>query len=391
MKHDALYTHLITNHSLIHAVFSSVIKKSEKTFEKVDVKPTLIKGEYVYHVSYYFEKKVTHDNLSASDFLDLMESLLGKYFKQAVFFCQEADYQLLFNKKGEGKVLKKSPSKKSVSLEHNRKKHYLIPEDEPCDFMIHLGIMSESGRVISSKYDKFRQLNKYLEFVRDGLEHLPKNKTIHIVDFGCGKAYLTFALYYYLVKQCGYEVKITGLDLKEDVIEFCNETARQLDYSGLVFKVGDIHHYETEETIDMVVSLHACDIATDAALMKAVKWQSKVIFAVPCCQHELFKQLSHPVLEPMLMYGVQKDKFTALLTDTLRATALKAVGYEVQVVEFIDMAHTPKNVLIRAYAQKDPSTTDSQNALDAFHRLKTEFSISPSIESLLDDLNLQGE
>lgn len=385
MKHDALYTHLINNHSLIHAVFSGVIKKSEKTYEKLDVKPTLIKGEYVYHVSYYFEKKVTHENLSSSNFLLLMESLLGKYFKQAVFFCQEADYQLLFNKKGEGKVLKKNPSKKSVSLAHNRKKNYLIPEDEPCDFMMHLGIMSESGRVISSKYDKFRQLNKYLEFVKDGLEHLPKNKTIHIVDFGCGKAYLTFALYYYLVKQCGYEVRITGLDLKDDVIAFCNETAKHLDYKGLHFKVGDIHHYETDEDIDMVVSLHACDIATDAALMKAVKWRSKVIFAVPCCQHELFKQLSHPVLEPMLMYGIQRDKFTALLTDTLRATALKAVGYDVQVVEFIDMAHTPKNVLIRAYAQKSVDEEACQKSVEAYRQLKAEFSVFPSIDGLLDD------
>lgn len=384
MDCESLYHQMTKSNTLIHAVFSGLMKKSEKTYEKVDVKPTLIKGAYMYHVSYYFDKKVTHENMDASSFLAFLDQVLGKYFKQAVFFCQDGDYQVLFNKKGEGKVLKKPASKKEVSLDHNRKKQYLIPEDEPCDFMMHLGIMSPSGKIVSSKYDKFRQLNKYLEFVKDSLAHLPQDEKITIIDFGCGKAYLTFALYYYLVKQLGLEVTIIGLDLKEDVIAFCSETAEALGYHGLIFKVGDIQHYQTHEKVDMVVSLHACDVATDAALIKAAKWGAKVIFAVPCCQHELFSQMTHRALQPLLMYGIQRDKFTALLTDTLRATALKAVGYEVQVVEFIDMAHTPKNVLIRGYLKAESSLEEKNLEKQNYEVLKREFSVKPSIEGIFE-------
>lgn len=383
MDCNQLYQMITDEKKLIHAVFSGVMKKSERTYDKVDVKPALIKGIYMFHISYYYEKKVVHENVLPENFVSVLESLLGKYFKQAVFFCQDADYQVLFNKKGLGKVLKKTATKKETALEHNRRKAYIIPEDEPCDFMIHLGIMSSAGHVLSSKYDKFRQLNKYLEFVRDSLAYLPKDRTLTIIDFGCGKAYLTFALYYYLVKQCGYNVNIIGLDLKEDVIEFCNQTAEALNYKGLNFQVGDIHHFEMKETVDMVVSLHACDIATDAALTKAAIWESKVIFAVPCCQHELFKQVSHEVLNPMLMYGIQKDKFTALLTDTLRATALKAIGYEVQVVEFIDMAHTPKNVLIRAFGPNLLGEDQKREAKKAYDAMKKEFSVKPSSDAIL--------
>jgi len=195
-------------------------------------------------------------------------------------------------------------------------------------------------------YDKFRQLNKYLEFVEDSLPFLGDDLTI--IDFGCGKAYLTFALYYYLVKLKGRRVSIIGLDLKQDVITFCNETAKQLKYDGLLFKMGDIKDFEFNDAVDMVVSLHACDTATDEALGKAVGWGAKVIYAVPCCQHELFNQMKNAQMAPLLKHGIVKDKLATIVTDTLRAQALEAVGYTVQMLEFIDMTHTPKNILIRA-------------------------------------------
>jgi SAM-dependent methyltransferase len=236
--------------------------------------------------------------------------------------------------------------------------------------------------VFKKKYDKFRQLNKYLEFVSDSLDRLDDLKVIRIIDFGCGKAYLTFALYYYLVKLQNRNVEIVGLDLKEDVIEFCNQTAKALDYEGLTFKLGDIKDYETEKTVDMVVSLHACDTATDEALIKSVGWDAKIIFAVPCCQHELFKQLDNPAMVPLLKYGVIKDKLATLVTDSLRASALECVGYDVQMLEFVDMEHTPKNILIRAY-KADKSDEAILKAQNEYKLLKETFNVRSSIDRLM--------
>ncbi|MGX8796437.1 class I SAM-dependent methyltransferase [Fusibacter sp. JL298sf-3] len=383
MTLDELYKKIFYGDTLIGAVLSGVVKKSEKTYQKLTIKPVLIKSERVYQLTYHYDKKVLHDNLTAEVAMAEVSTQMGTYFKQAVFFTASADYQVLVSKKGKVKIIEQPPSKQASTLAHNRKKQYVIEEGQVCDFMVHLGIMSEDGRVHPKSYDKFRQLNKYLEFVKDSLGAFDKAAPLTIVDFGCGKAYLTFALYYYLVKQCGYRATIIGLDLKEDVIAFCNETAKALKYEGLQFEVGDIAKYRANGPIDMVVSLHACDTATDAALIKAVGWQAKVIFAVPCCQHELFSTIKHDALAPMLEYGVQRDKFTALLTDTLRASALKAVGYHVQVLEFIDMVHTPKNVLIRAYLKGTKPQRDVE-ALAAYNKLKSEFSVVSSIDPLVD-------
>lgn len=373
---------MIQNGKLIFAVLSNVRKGAPKTYQKLDVKPVLIKGVQLYHVTYQFEKKVLHDNFDATEILNLLEEILGSYFKQGVFYATDGDHQLLFNKKMEGKIITKPPSRFKVEQEHNRKKNYIIPEGEPCDFMTHLGLMDTEGRVFKKKYDKFRQLNKYLEFVSDSLDRLDGREIIRIIDFGCGKAYLTFALYYYLVKLQNRNVEIVGLDLKEDVIEFCNQTAKALDYDGLTFKLGDIKDYETDSVVDMVVSLHACDTATDEALIKSVGWGAKIIFAVPCCQHELFKQLDNPALVPLLKYGVIKDKLATLVTDSLRASALECVGYDVQMLEFVDMEHTPKNVLIRAY-KADKTDEAIQRAENEYQMLKETFNVRPSIDRLL--------
>lgn len=367
----------------IFAVLSNVRKGAQKTYQKLDVKPVLIKGEQLYHVTYQYEKKVLHDNFSATELMRLLNEVLGSYFKQGVFYATDGDHQLLYNKKKEGKVITKPPSRFKLELEHNRKKNYIIPEGEPCDFMTHLGLMDDEGRVFKKKYDKFRQLNKYLEFVSDSLDKLDDREVIRIIDFGCGKAYLTFALYYYLVKLQKRNVEIIGLDLKEDVIEFCNETSKALGYDGLTFKLGDIKDYETEESVDMVVSLHACDTATDAALIKSVGWGARIIFAVPCCQHELFKQLENPAMISLLKYGVIKDKLATLVTDSLRASALECKGYDVQMLEFIDMEHTPKNVLIRAY--KTEKTDESiLKAQKEYMLLKQTFNVTPSIDHIFE-------
>lgn len=374
----------IEDKQLIFAVISNKRKGAGEGPDKMDIKPVVVKEAFRYQITTYVGQKVKHENVDEASLWAILKDWLGSYFKQGMFYMEGADYQVLFSKKMKEKILKKSPTRILQIPQHNRTKNYIIPEGVPCDFMVHLGVMDESGKVYKKRYDKFRQLNKYLEFVADALGHFEKGKTIRIVDFGCGKAYLTFALYYYLVKQLNLDVEIVGLDLKEDVIEFCNQTAKTLGYNKLVFKMGDIRHYNQTGDLDMVVSLHACDTATDEALIKAVEWKTKVIFAVPCCQHELFNQLNNPVMTPMLKYGVVKDKLATMVTDALRGLALESRGYEVQMMEFIDMEHTPKNILIRAYSESLNSDL-REKARAEYEVFKHEWGVSPYIDRLIYD------
>ena len=371
---------LVDNEDWIFAVFSNVIKKSEKTYTKVDCKPVIIKEVLYYQLSFYYDQKVIHQNLLPEDFKSYLFKELGIYFKQAQIFATSGDYQILYNKSGEGTVIKKQPTRFKVDLNHNRQKQYLIPEGMPCDFMQMLGVMDAEGKVYKKMYDKFRQLNKYLEFVDDAIEHLGDDVTI--IDFGCGKAYLTFALYYYLVKLKNKKANIIGLDLKEDVIQFCNDTSLKLGYEGLRFERGDIKDFEYRHRVDMVVSLHACDTATDEAIGKAVSWGAKVIFAVPCCQHELFSQLKNDDMALLLKHGVVKDKLATIVTDTLRAYALEAVGYTVQMLEFIDMTHTPKNILIRAYLT-DKTLEQRVDDYQKYQAFRDVWHVKPSIDRTL--------
>jgi len=378
----ALWRELIEEEQIIFVVLSNVKKGTEKTYQKVDIKPVLLKEQLMYHISYYYETKVTHENVDPKGILEVLESLMGMYFKQMMLYSVEADYQILFNKKGKGTMLKKPPSRLKSNLTHNREKQYILKEGDVHDFLVELGVTDETGKVYKKKYDKFRQLNKYLEFVEDAVKVMDGNRVIRILDFGCGKAYLTFALYYYLVVQRQFKVEIIGLDLKADVIAFCNEVATRLNYTGLKFELGDIKDYQYEGNVDMVVSLHACDTATDEAIGKACSWDAKIIFAVPCCQHELFNQIEHPDLEPMLRFGVVKDKFATLVTDTLRMMALEAVGYDVQMLEFIDMEHTPKNILIRAY-KREKTEEQLAESKEKYRAYKNLFSVNPRIDAVL--------
>ena len=338
---------IILNEEIIDGNLSNPRKKDEKSFNKVDIKPVLIKDEIKIQFTYNYKTKVIHENLSLYESTEKIGKLL-KNFRQGMFFTKEADYQILISKKGKVKILEKSPTKMEIDLSHNRKKEYIIKEDVPCDFLIRLGVMNKNGKVVSKRYDKFRQINRFLEMVEDVISDLEKDKTINIIDFGCGKSYLTFALYHYLVNILDLDVNIVGLDLKEDVIKFCNEVAEDLNYGKLKFIHGDIENFQGAQDVDMVVTLHACDTATDAALVKAVGWNAKIILSVPCCQHEFYDKIQNPVLEPMLKHGIIKEKLSSLVTDSLRANVLEILGYQVQLLEFIDMEHTPKNILIRA-------------------------------------------
>jgi len=380
---------VINEETIIKATFSGIRNKSEKTFNKVTIKKVIIKNEEKHQFEYFYDKNVEHKNLNNNEAVSEMCQFIETYFKQAVINTVDPDYQILVSKKGVPKILKKAATRKFEELSHNKKKNYILNEGEKTPFLIELGIMTAQGKIVNAKYDKFKQINRYLELVSDCIPYLDKNKTIRIIDFGCGKAYLTFALYDYLVLKMGYNVEIVGLDLKENVIKFCSDLAQKLNYDDLRFEQGDIKGFQEFEDVDMVISLHACNTATDEALAKAVNWGAKVILAVPCCQHELLKKIKNEKMIPMMKYGILKEKLATLITDSLRANVLEIMGYRTQVIEFIDMEHTPKNVMIRAFFEDISNTA---KVIKQYNDFKSEWQISPYIEeafgkNLTDKLN----
>lgn len=368
---------------LISATLSQRRKAGEDDFSKTVVKPVLLKEALHYQFTYHYAKKVTHENIPAASLEDSLMKLFGETFRQGLLCTAAADYQVLISKKYKVSILTKSPTKKPGVLTHNRTKQYILEEGKPVPFLIELGIMNREGKVLAKKYDKFRQINRFLEMVQDVLPHLPEGRPLTIVDFGCGKSYLTFALYHYLSVEMRRELKVVGLDLKADVIEHCGMLAKELNYQQLRFLVGDIADYDELNEVDMVVTLHACDTATDAALEKAVRWNASVILSVPCCQHELFGQIDSPVLEPLLSHGILKERFSALATDAIRAKLLDILGYKTQLLEFIDMEHTPKNILIRAVQAKG---SDRARLWREYEEFRDFLHASPYLEQACRDL-----
>jgi SAM-dependent methyltransferase len=273
--------------------------------------------------------------------------------------------RVLVSKKGTLSIKEKrqQPKMEAASFvpEHNRQKSYILEEGIRVPFLVDLGVMTEEGKIVRSRYDKFRQINRFLEFIEDILPKLHSDKENVIIDFGCGKSYLTFAMYYYLHELKGYPIRIIGLDLKQTVIDKCNQLKEEYGYHKLNFYHGDIASYEGVDHVDMVVTLHACDKATDYALFKAVNWGASVILSVPCCQHELNRQMKNDLMAPIFQYGIVKERMAALYTDALRAEILENQGYRTQILEFVDMEHTPKNILIRGVKQGEKK--DNQNEM----------------------------
>ncbi len=343
------------NIDLIRMILSNPNKaNSENKIIKMKVRPILLREVLCYQCESFTSTQAFQKNLNASEALKYIEeAMIG--FRQMQIETKSHQYTVLVSKKGKVTVKRsqnKNAEKQDVTS-HNRKKTYILEEGVYVPFLEELGVMTKEGKIVKNKYDKYRQINRYLEFIEDSLPKLAKNKEIKIVDFGCGKSYLSFAMYYYLHQLKGYDVRIIGLDLKEEVIRKCNVLANEYGYEKLSFQVGNIGDYSGEEDLDMVVTLHACDTATDLALAKAINWNTKVILAVPCCQHELNGQLNCDELSGILKYGLIKERIASLVTDGLRAQYLEMMGYEVQVLEFIDMEHTPKNILLRAYKGKN--------------------------------------
>lgn len=368
--------------AIVRAVFSNRRRKSLE-YSKVTMRPVTIKGELMYQAEFTFEKKVTHRNIPFYEAVDFALNLVEEDFKQINILTESEDIQILAKKPAKLHVTRSPIERDAASLNHDKQKQYILKDGTPCDFLIELGVMTGEGKVKKQHYGKFRQINRFLEIADNCFDELPTDGTLRIVDFGCGKSYLTFALYHYLKLVRGRDVEIIGLDLKEDVIKFCNETADKLGYRELKFLVGDIADYDSDGA-DMVVTLHACDTATDYALINAVRWGSRVILSVPCCQHELFSQIHEPVNDPMLKHGIIKDKFTELLTDALRGLKLEAAGYKVDMIEFTSLEHTSKNIMIRA--SLGSSEAAKKKASEEYESLKKFYNVNPTIEMMTDQV-----
>ena len=363
---------------LVKIVFADKRRKSIE-YKKVTLRPVTIRGEYMYQAEFHFDNKVTHKNIPFYEGVDFAEQLISEDFKQINILTESEDIQILASKPENPRITSKPAERKAADLSHDRRKSYVLEDGKPCDFLIELGVMNEDGKVFKQHYAKFRQINRFLEIADNCFDDLPKEGRLRIIDFGCGKSYLTFALYYYLKLLRGRDVEIIGLDLKDDVIRFCNGVAKKLGYDDLHFITGDIADYESDGA-DMVVTLHACDTATDFALINAVRWNSKVILSVPCCQHELFSQIHEPVNDPMLKHGIIKDKFTELLTDALRGLKLEAAGYDVKMMEFTSLEHTSKNIMIKAVL--DPKPNAMKKASEEYEALKEFYHVTPTIDAL---------
>ncbi|MCM1568033.1 MAG: SAM-dependent methyltransferase [Roseburia sp.] len=387
------------NEELIQIILSN--SRNTEEAAKVKVRPVLIKGRLFFQETLYRGNQVFHENLTKADAAVRIEEYLQRLFRQGELKATSREATVLVGKKGKMTIKSRkriptvregeaAPSieggndARAASLEHNRRKRYILQDGMVVDFLVGLGVQSADGRINKARYDKFRQINRYLEFIEDVLEELPTDRQIRIIDFGCGKSYLTFAMYYYLHVLWGRDILVTGLDLKTEVIADCNRLAESLGYENLHFEQGDISAYQGADSVDMVVSLHACDTATDYALEKAVKWGARVILAVPCCQHELNRQIDNPLLKPLLKYGLLKERMAALVTDAVRAGLLEQQGYDTQILEFIDMEHTPKNLLIRAVKSRAVCPAARLEKIQTgLEELESFLQISPTLERLL--------
>lgn len=380
----------------VSAILSGQVEKNE--FLKVKVRPVLSGGKVRIQAEEFRGKQAFHKNMGMQEAAEYMTGLMGTSFKQAQLETEGWSGQILVSKKGRPsvKVRQKAGAVSGTkndktesraleaawknSLTHNRKKSYILEEGTVVPFLVDLGVQTREGKIVNSRYDKYRQINRFLEFIEDILPKLDKTKESVILDFGCGKSYLTFAMYYYLKELKGYPVRIIGLDLKDDVIRKCNDLAKKYGYEKLSFYTGDIASYEGLEQVDMVVTLHACDTATDFALEKAVRWGAKVILSVPCCQHELNAQMENELFSPIFQYGIIKERMAALYTDALRAQILESAGYKTQILEFIDMEHTPKNLLIRAVKQGNQKNNKAE-----LETIMRELHVEPTLYRLLNE------
>ena len=379
----------IQEEKFIKIVFSD---RQDGDFSKIIIKPLSLKNGKNIQIESFKDNKAFHKNIELNNFQEI-EIILKEYienFKQILL--QVESFDISFIRKRESFIKKENKNNLiKSSNEHNKKKQYILNEGDRIDFLIELGLITVEGKILKSSYNKFKQINKYLEFIDDVIEELKSKKLIdnhiNILDFGCGKSYLTFALYYYLKNyRKDLSFSIVGLDLKKDVIEFCNKLAKKLNYENLEFLNGNIKDYDRAMEVDLVFSLHACNNATDYSLEKALSLNAKAILTVPCCHHEFFEKIQknktsklYDNLKIMADNGIILDKFASLATDSFRSLALELCGYKTKMIEFIDMEHTPKNILIKAIKSK---SSNFKEKLIEYNKLKEFLGIQPLLEEL---------
>jgi len=388
-----------------------ISKPASKTTEYkkivIEYKKASAQKEY-FQAAKYTEKQVFHDNIMPLDLENYLQEIIAGSYLQVNAWDAEKEHILLISKKGKPTYkTKKSQTAQKVNAKpengqanacetpevqnsdmtytsHNRKKNYILEEGQVIPPLVDMGVFTKEGKVVKSMYDKFRQINRFIEMIDDGVRDYNKEE-IHIIDFGCGKSYLTFIMYYYFTEVRHMKVQMLGLDLKEDVIKKCNETAQKYGYDNLRFEMGDINGFKTPFDVDMVVTLHACDTATDFALYNAICWNARMIFSVPCCQHELNKQMQSDDLSLLTRYGIVKERFAALTTDAVRANLLEVCGYKTQLLEFVDFAHTPKNILIRAIRKPVVPASVKKKYLGEVETVMGEFHVTPTLYTLLKE------
>lgn len=376
----------ILNEEIIKIVISNRSNKEVK-YNKINfILKENSKGEY-YQIEQYTDKQVFHENIEKNMLKEKLLECMNSNYKQMSVWSKGSNFEVKISKKGKiflGK--KKSDNSKLINKSHNKEKNYILKEGMIIEPLIDLGVFTKEGKVINSKYDKYKQINRFIEIIDDEIK---KNnfEELTVLDFGCGKSYLTFVLYYYLVEIRKIKVKMIGLDLKEDVIKKCNDIATRYGYDDLHFELGDINGFKYNNKVDMVITLHACNTATDYALYNAIKWNSKMIFSVPCCQHEFNDQMKSEDLNILTKYGIIQERVAALMTDAVRSNLLEAAGYKTQLLEFIDIAHSPKNILIRA-SKANITNNKKEKALNEVKALIKEFNFNPTLLNLLKKDNL---
>ena len=378
---DMLYS--ILNKEFINGTISNPVDKTGVL--KIKIRPVILKETLFFQLESFTKTQAFHENLT-KDEAAIKISKYMESFRQMQASTSSMNYTVLVSKKGKVTITRKR-QKECVKAEpktHNKEKNYILKKGVYVPFLQDLGVMTEDGKIVNSHFDKFKQINRFLEFIEDIIPQLDKSRELTILDFGCGKSYLTFAMYYYLHDIKKFDINVIGLDLKKDVIEKCNKLAVKYGYEKLKFLTGDIADYEGVDKVDMVVTLHACNTATDYALYKAVNWDAKVILSVPCCQHELNSQIYNDTMAPIMDFGLLKERFASLATDGLRCKYLQAIGYDTQLLEFIDMEHTPKNILIRAVK----TGNEDKKAKTEIEEFKKFLHAEPTLGKLLEEEGL---
>lgn len=370
----------LTGLSPVKIIISNAITKTQE-IKKIQIE----KKEKYYQIARFTEKQVFHKNVDEKEMERVCVASLNENFLQLNAWAVSSEAQIKLTRKR--KVLfdvKKADNKKMAEevKTNNRKKNYILEEGRVIEPLTDMGIFTKEGKIVSSMYDKYKQINRFIEIIDDEL----KKKIIthlNIIDFGCGKSYLTFIVYYYLTAIKKIKVNMIGLDLKEDVIKKCNKAAEKYGYENLSFELGDINGYNAPFKVDMVITLHACDMATDFALYNAINWGANYIFSVPCCQHELNSQIKSEKFSLMTKYGIIKERFSALVTDAIRGNILEYMGYNVNLLEFVDLSHTPKNILIRAVKNPDKAEEIKNKAMDEVCRMMEEYGFSQALYRMI--------